>query len=113
MMDMRGGLLGAMSQQPQMQQTAQPGQPRQAGQVTTGGPGLLGVAGGPGLQLAMSLAQNPTQQNAQQIIAQLKRSGNPEADQFERALMAAGGNPTVLKRLAESVIQTLSGGGNA
>lgn len=110
MMDMRGGLLGAMSQEPQMQQMPQSGQ---GGQPATGGPGLLGVAGGPGLQLAMSLAQNPTQQNAQQIIAQLKRSGNPEADQFERALMAAGGNPAVLKRLAESVIQTLSGGGNA
>lgn len=77
------------------------------------GNGLLGAAGGSGLQMAMSLSRNPTPQMAQAIIAQLKQSGNPEAHHFEQALTRAGNSPEIIKNLADVVVQKLSGVGNA
>ena len=66
--------------------------------------------GGNGLQMAQQLAQNPTPQVAQQIIAQLHQSGNPEAAQFEQMIQQTGGDPAALKQLADAIVQKLGGG---
>ena len=87
----QGGLLGAMAGAGGGQAAAQP------------------QGGGNGLQLAMQLAQNPTPQMAQQIIMQLKQSGNPEAAQFEQAIQQTGGDPELLKQLADAIIAKLGG----
>ncbi|NHZ97476.1 hypothetical protein [Massilia sp. CCM 8734] len=83
-----GGLLGAMS-------AAAPQAPQ---------------GGGNGLQMAKQLAQNPTPEVAQQIIAQLQQSGNPEAAQFEQMIQKTGGDPAALKQLADAIVQKLRGG---
>ena len=91
-------------QQPQAQQPQQP-----QGGLLAGGPGQA-PGGGQGLQMAMQLAQNPTMEMAQQIIAQLKQMGNPEAAKFEELIQQTGGDPALLKQLADAIVQKLQGG---
>ncbi|MFZ6743499.1 hypothetical protein ACO0LC_09765 [Undibacterium sp. JH2W] len=62
-----------------------------------------------GLQLALQLMQSPNAKTAQGIIETLHKMQNPEAKKFEKLLSAAQGNPEILKKMAESVIQQLSG----
>lgn len=83
---MQSGLLGGLG-----------GQPQQAPQ-----------GGGDGLQMAQQLAQNPTPQMAQQIVAKMRQSGMPEADQMEQIFSQAGGDPQALKQIADAVIASLS-----
>ncbi len=66
--------------------------------------------GGQGVQMAMQLAQNPTPEVAQQIVRQLYQMGNPEAKQFDQMIQQAGGDPAVLKQLADAIVQKLGGG---
>lgn len=75
-------------------------------------PAAPAAAGGAqnGLRMAQQLAQNPTPQMAQQIIAQLHQMGNPEAKQFEQMLGQVMNDPQALKQLADAVVQKLGGG---
>lgn len=93
----QGGLLGGMG-----------------AQVPTGG--LLGgaqpqapKAGGDPLQLAQALAQNPTPQTAQAVIAQMRSSRMEGADQIAQILQQAGDDPEAIKAIAMAAIQALSG----
>lgn len=61
-----------------------------------------------GLQMAMALAANPTPEMAQKIIAQLKASDNPEADQLEQILTQVINDPEKIKQVADFVIDHLS-----
>lgn len=81
----QGGLLGAM-QQP-------------APQASQGG--------GDGLQMAQQLAQNPTPQMAQQIVAQMRQAGMPEADQMAQIFSQAGDDPQAIKQIADAVIKSI------
>lgn len=62
-----------------------------------------------GLQLAMQLLKSPNETTAQRIIETLHQMNNPEARKFEKLLSSAQGRPEILKKMAESVIQQLSG----
>lgn len=102
---MNGGLLGSFQPQPQQPQTggllgafAGGAQPAQAG----------GNGQSQGLQMAQQLAQNPTPEMAQKIIAQLKASDNPEADQLEQILTQVINDPEKIKQVADFVIDHLS-----
>lgn len=89
-------------------------QPQAPAQSVPPAGGLLGMAGpqSGGLQMAQQLAQNPTPEMAQRIIAQLHGMQNPQAVQFEQMLSGAMNNPQALKQLADAVVQKL-GGANA
>lgn len=86
-------------------------QPQGAQGLLGGGSAPQAPQSGRGIQLATQLAQNPTQQMAQQIIAQLRQSGSPEADQLDQILQKTGGDPVKIKQIAEFVIQHLSAPG--
>lgn len=94
------GLLGSFSAP---QQAAVPAQP--AG-------GLLGSAGSASpqdIQLATQLSQNPTPQMAQQVVQQLKQSGNPNAAQLEQVFSQAGDDTEFIKHIANSILQKMQG----
>lgn len=84
----QGGLLGSMG----------------AGAAPAGG-----APGAGGLQMAQQLAQNPTPQMAQQVIAQLQQKGTPEAQQISEMLSHVMNNPEQIKEFAQAIIQRLSG----
>lgn len=93
------GLLGAFSA------------PQQAAAPQPAG-GLLGSAGSASpqdIQLATQLSQNPTPQMAQQVVQQLKQSGNPNAGQLEQAFSQAGGDPEFIKHIADTILQKMQG----
>lgn len=99
------GLLDSMQQAPQQPQGGLLG-----GMMVAGGgqPQQGGAGAAQGLQMAMQLAQNPTPQMAQQILAQMKQAGMPEVDQMAQVFAQAGDDPEALKQIAEAVIQGLS-----
>lgn len=74
------------------------------------GPAPMQQAANPqGAQMATSLSQNPTPQMVQQIIQQLKTSGNPQAAQYEQILGGLGSDPAQIKQFADSMVQHFSG----
>lgn len=98
------GLLDSMQQAPQQPQGGLLGGMMGAG----GGQPQQGDAGtAQGLQMAMQLAQNPTPQMAQQILAQMKQAGMPEVDQMTQVFAQAGDDPEALREIANAVIQGL------
>jgi hypothetical protein len=80
-----GGLLGAMPQQSQG-----------------------GGTNGRDLQMAQQLLQNPTPEMGQQIVAQMRQAGMPEADQIEQFLTQVGGDTNKIREMAQQVVQALS-----
>ena len=98
----QGGLLGGM-QSPQQP----PG--GLLGAMSAGAPQQAPQGGGGGLQMAQQLAQNPTPQMAQQIVAQMRQAGMPEADQMAEIFAKAGDDTQMIKQIAEAVLQSLSG----
>ncbi len=94
------GLLDSMEQAPQQPQGGLLG-----GMMAEGA--APAPQGGQSLQMAMQLAQNPSMEMAQQIIAQLKQAGSPEADQLEQILQQTGGDPAKIKQIADAAVQHL------
>ena len=92
------GLLGMGQQGAQMGGLLGGGMPQNMPQAPQGN----------GMQMAMALYQNPTQEVADGIIAQLKASQNPDAAQLEQIIGAAGGDPEKLKMIAEKVMELMS-----
>ena len=99
-----GGLLGGMG----------------GGQMQQGG-GLLGAgpqaqAGPPqaqqspqnqqmAMQMAQALAQSPTPQTAQQIVAAIQKMGNTELDPLIQAITQSADNPEGLTAIANAVMK--------
>ena len=107
MMQNQGGLLaGAMQQAQQPQQGgaqgAFPAQPQAA-------PPAAGGGSPQGLQMAMALAQNPSPQMVQQIIAKLHATGNPEAGAIEQQMQQLGDDPGRIKQFADMLVQHIQG----
>jgi len=72
--------------------------------------GMMSMQQQNGLVLAKQLAANPTPEMAAQIVAQLKASGNPDAEKFEQILQQTGGDPQKIKQIADAMVAQLSGG---
>lgn len=62
----------------------------------------------PELAMAMQLVANPTPQMAQQIIAQMQKSGMEGADQLSQILAQVGDDPAAIKQVAEAAVKALS-----
>ncbi|CUI03875.1 hypothetical protein BN2497_2527 [Janthinobacterium sp. CG23_2] len=96
----QGGLLGGM-QAPQQPQGGL------LGAMSAAAP--QGAQGGADpRQMAQQLAQNPTPQMAQQIVAQMRQAGMPEADQMAQIFSQAGDDPQAIKQIADAVLQSFS-----
>lgn len=104
----QGGLLaGAMQQtQQSQQQIGMPGS--YGGQPPIAAP-AAGGASSQGLQMAMALAQNPSPQMVQQIIAKLHASGNQEAAAIEQQMQQLGNDPGRIKQFADMLLQHIQG----
>lgn len=93
-----GGMMGAQAPTGGLLGGAQP-QPAPQSQQSSVNP----------LQLAQALAQNPTPQTAQAVIAQMRSAGMEGADQIAQILQQAGDDPEAIREIAMAALQALSG----